>query len=433
MPNRLAYSLAKLRNQVNAAYPGRKTDSDGWIASDAHHKANPSSDHEADSRGIVHAVDFTHDPKSGFDSYWFADWLLAHRDQRLKYVISNKRIGGDESYAKRNSRKAWTWYPYHGKNPHTEHIHVSCNKAVEDVADDWIMPEIPAEFVAEDEGKGSWYSQFKGQYEWIDPGDEPNSNALGVPDHKQGFAMYDRKTLGTWRFVKAPNGVVLKVQQTDIGPHPNTGRKIDIAAVAAEHFGYSPKNFPTDSIFQWSAITDATVPEPDDGILRRETQKFNPAVQQLQKQLGFSEQEQDGYFGAETEKAVIWFQRRNGLEPDGEVGPLTIAKLRSQDAGLVTGSGPDYSALILEIWNSVKPVLEKTMALDESKPKFSSKTLWGIVITAAPMLIKQLAPVFGIAIPEGTATQVVETLVTLGGAIFAAYGRISATKSLRRQ
>lgn len=368
MPDRLAYSLAKLRDQVTAAYPGRKTDSDGWIASAAHHQANPSSDHESDSRGIVHAVDFTHDPERGFDSYKFADWLFANKDPRIKYVISNRRIGGDEGYAKRNGHKAWTWYTYNGENPHTGHVHVSCNKENEDDASDWLLPEAPIDFVAEGDGRGSWYSQFDGQYRWVDTGDRPNSNALGVPDHKQGFAMYDHATLGKWRNIKAPNGVVLRLQQTDIGPQPDTGRKIDIAAVAAEHFGYSPKNFPTDSIFQWSAIVGAAASVVADGVLRRETHTFSPAVQQVQKQLGFSEQEQDGYFGTETEKAVRWFQRRNGLEPDGEVGPLTLAKLEGGD-DIPPAGQVDVTKLITEIWETLKPIVDRMTTKNQSVSK----------------------------------------------------------------
>lgn len=104
-------------------------------------------------------------------------------------------------------------------------------------------------------GKGSWYSQFTGKYEWADTGDAPGSAALGVPDNAQGVSFYDRSTLGHWFEVRAPNGVVSIEQQTDIGPHPNTGRTIDISAAAAERFGYSPRNFPTDSVFQWRAIS----------------------------------------------------------------------------------------------------------------------------------------------------------------------------------
>jgi len=112
-----------------------------------------------------------------------------------------------------------------------------------------------AKLIAEPEvyqSKGSWYSQYRGRYNWVDTGDEPNSNALGVPDDQQGIALPARSTLGQWFEVTAPNGVTLRLQQTDIGPAAWTGRKIDIAAVAAEHFGYSPANFPTDGIFKWS-------------------------------------------------------------------------------------------------------------------------------------------------------------------------------------
>lgn len=102
--------------------------------------------------------------------------------------------------------------------------------------------------------RGSWYSQYRGKYVWVDTGDKPNSNALGVPDDQQGIALYNRKTLGNWFYVTAPNGKTLRLRQTDIGPHPRTGRGIDIAAVAAERFGYTPDNFPTDSIFTWKPV-----------------------------------------------------------------------------------------------------------------------------------------------------------------------------------
>lgn len=100
-------------------------------------------------------------------------------------------------------------------------------------------------------GKGSWYSQYRGKYKWEDDGDAPNSNALGVPDDAQGVSFYNSKTLGKWFVVTAPNGKTSLEQQTDVGPHPKTGRKIDISAVAAERFGYTPSNFPTDGIFKW--------------------------------------------------------------------------------------------------------------------------------------------------------------------------------------
>lgn len=99
--------------------------------------------------------------------------------------------------------------------------------------------------------KGSWYSQYRGKYIWKDSGDAPNSAALvGCPDDAQGIARPEKfGTLGNWFMVGAPNGKVSIEQQTDHGPGARTGRTIDISAAAAERFGYSPANFPTDSIF----------------------------------------------------------------------------------------------------------------------------------------------------------------------------------------
>jgi hypothetical protein len=104
-------------------------------------------------------------------------------------------------------------------------------------------------------GKGSWYSQYQGKYTWVDNGDAPNSNALGVPDADQGVSFLNPSTLGKWFEVHDPNGDVSIEQQTDIGPAASTGRSIDISAAAAERFGYSPQNFPTNATFQWRPIS----------------------------------------------------------------------------------------------------------------------------------------------------------------------------------
>lgn len=103
-------------------------------------------------------------------------------------------------------------------------------------------------------GRGSWYSQFVGRYRWIDNADAPGSAALEVPDDAQGIALYDRSTLGQWLEVRSPNGVTSYEQHTDIGPHPRTGRTIDVSAAAAERFGYSPSDFPTDDVFTWRRV-----------------------------------------------------------------------------------------------------------------------------------------------------------------------------------
>lgn len=53
-------------------------------------------------------------------------------------------------------------------------------------------------------------------------------------------------------------------------------------------------------------------------------------LQQNLKNQGFNLGPIDGIFGENTKSAVIQFQKKNGLDPDGIAGPKTQAKLRSQ-------------------------------------------------------------------------------------------------------
>ena len=115
---RLAKSLETLRSQVNAIWPGRSKDSDGSVG-DTSHAARPS-DHNPDKSGIVHAIDITHDPKGGFDSYSFADMLLRKQDSRISYIISNRRIGSGPK-----GPQPGKWRKYTGANPHDHHVHIS--------------------------------------------------------------------------------------------------------------------------------------------------------------------------------------------------------------------------------------------------------------------------------------------------------------------
>lgn len=111
----LAKSLQKLYAQVNELVPGRSTEDDGSIGDSAHQATN--SDHNPD-HGVVRALDLTHDPMGGFDSYEFARLLASKRDPRIQYIISNGRISNpDVQY--------WKWRPYDGKNPHDKHVHIS--------------------------------------------------------------------------------------------------------------------------------------------------------------------------------------------------------------------------------------------------------------------------------------------------------------------
>ena len=55
-------------------------------------------------------------------------------------------------------------------------------------------------------------------------------------------------------------------------------------------------------------------------------------LQQRLKDLGYLSGKVDGEYGGGTKRAVIAFQRRNGLEADGEAGQTTLAKLYADDA-----------------------------------------------------------------------------------------------------
>lgn len=120
---RIAKALDTLRSQVNALAPKRSKTDDGWLGDTAHLKRK--SDHNGNAKGVVQALDLTHDPKGGFNSYAFAELLRTRKDSRIKYVISNGRI-----FSGPVGPKAWQWRAYSGSNKHDRHVHIS----VEDVA-----------------------------------------------------------------------------------------------------------------------------------------------------------------------------------------------------------------------------------------------------------------------------------------------------------
>lgn len=136
---RLAKSLDRLRQQVNAFAPQRSRVSDGTIGDTAH--ASRASDHNPNEAGVVTALDLTHDPQHGCDAEAIADALVASRDARIKYLIWNRRIV--RSYAKPGI-PAWKWAPYGGANAHTKHVHISVGaaKAAYDDDRDWTLPHV---------------------------------------------------------------------------------------------------------------------------------------------------------------------------------------------------------------------------------------------------------------------------------------------------
>jgi hypothetical protein len=131
MTDRRALSLTQLVEQCNAHAPNRNKASDGWIG-DASHQTTTSDhnpwiyDDESDS-WVVSAQDITNDPKAGMPSQGLADALVKSRDERIKYIISNKKICSGTG----QSHPAWVWRTYTGSNPHDKHCHISVKSTPE--------------------------------------------------------------------------------------------------------------------------------------------------------------------------------------------------------------------------------------------------------------------------------------------------------------
>ncbi len=100
-------------------------------------------------------------------------------------------------------------------------------------------------------GKASTYGNYpdrkRGGYRYRDPGDNNRPAQAGASNNDPGIAVYNRRTLGGYWEVTSPNGKKAVIRQTDLGPAPWTGKKIDLNAVAARDvFGLPYGNkFPT--------------------------------------------------------------------------------------------------------------------------------------------------------------------------------------------
>ncbi|HEX2938639.1 MAG TPA: peptidoglycan-binding domain-containing protein [Ruminiclostridium sp.] len=89
-------------------------------------------------------------------------------------------------------------------------------------------------------------------------------------------------------------------------------------AIPAAAFNYGPDGGPDDTeiIYQQGGV-----------IQRGDVGKAVKDLQETLFAVGYYYVGVDGYFGAQTESAVIAFQSAHGLYPDGIVGPATCEKL----------------------------------------------------------------------------------------------------------
>lgn len=117
---RLARSLDQLRDEVQRRWPGTTV----WTIGDADHAAR-ASDHNPNQDGVVCAIDVVGARQA--DAVW--QHLLADPDPRVKYLIYRGRIVS-------STHLPWKVRPYHGPNPHTDHIHISVGRGPDGQSDD---------------------------------------------------------------------------------------------------------------------------------------------------------------------------------------------------------------------------------------------------------------------------------------------------------
>lgn len=126
-------------------------------------------------------------------------------------------------------------------------------------------------------GKSSWFGG---------PGDKTTgpTTASGAPITDPGIAVDNRATLGHWWAIKAPNGAIAIVKQTDIGPAPSTGRRFDLTYSLLPLLGYTQQNYPTgQQVFGYdlgTTLTDISLNAPNAlKSLGATTQQYTAFVQ----------------------------------------------------------------------------------------------------------------------------------------------------------
>jgi len=141
---RNAKATMKLRDQLNAKFPNRSKKSDGTIGDEKHQSR--SSDHNPwvvdGKQRVVTALDITNDPDHGLSSRAVAEALIASKDSRIKYIISDGQIASGSG----QDKPAWKWRKYSGANGHFHHFHISVksDKASYDSEQPWNLNGMPA-------------------------------------------------------------------------------------------------------------------------------------------------------------------------------------------------------------------------------------------------------------------------------------------------
>jgi hypothetical protein len=131
-----------LRDQLNARFPDRDKQSDGWIGDSAH--SARKSDHNPDKRGWVHAIDidenFGHGKwRNGRNAQALADQILAYARSglpgadRVKYVVYENAIASGTYKS--------VWFKWRkGSWGHEAHVHISFTEKAQKDGRDWPLP-----------------------------------------------------------------------------------------------------------------------------------------------------------------------------------------------------------------------------------------------------------------------------------------------------
>ena len=275
---RLAESLVVLRNECNAKAPYRKKGSDGTIGNTAH--AANASRHNPNNSGVVCALDITHDPANGMDTYKMFDIIRKNPHPNCEYVVSNKRIA--------SRGRNWEVRAYTGQNPHIQHIHV---------------------------GVG------------VGPDSEPRQPY----DDKNPWGIASLPTPSNDYLKKGSKGQRVKELQTKLASMGWTvtadGIFGDRTDALVRSFQGS-KGLPVDGIVGPNTIAAFS---KTDRVLKTGLKGVDVVwVQRILSRVLKISIKPDGDFGKNTEKAVIAFQKKNKMVGDGIVGPNTWYQLRRQ-------------------------------------------------------------------------------------------------------
>jgi hypothetical protein len=128
---RLSTSLSLLLGEINSRAPMRRRRYDALGTSQHRPRIGARDLHLPNPRGVVTAIDITHDPRRGCDCNVIAEALRESRDPRIETVIWNGRIFSSRF-------KPWLWRAHRGSSC-VKFLHI----AVVDEAKPWAVSHRP--------------------------------------------------------------------------------------------------------------------------------------------------------------------------------------------------------------------------------------------------------------------------------------------------